>query len=88
MYKGHMDKAKGGRIEGERWGWLGCGGVVEGKGIQLYLNNNKKRKKFYSFNNIKKEMFLKKWKKEFFRLNENGAGRQLGVSAMKESGQK
>ena len=33
-------------------------------------------------------MFLKKWKKEFFRLNENGAGRQLGVSAMKESGQK
>ena len=23
MYKGHMDKAKGGRIEGGRWGWLG-----------------------------------------------------------------
>ena len=31
MYKGHMDKAKGGRIEGGRWGWLGCGGVVWGK---------------------------------------------------------
>ena len=28
MYKGLMDKAKGGRIEGGRWGWLGCGGMV------------------------------------------------------------
>ena len=26
MYKGHMDKVKGGRFEGGRWGW-GCGGV-------------------------------------------------------------
>ena len=31
MYKGHRDKAKGGRIKGGRWGWLGWGGVVEGK---------------------------------------------------------
>ena len=31
IYKGHMDKAKGGRIEGERWGWVGLGGVVVGK---------------------------------------------------------
>ena len=23
MYKGHMDKAKGDRIEGGRWGWVG-----------------------------------------------------------------
>ena len=23
MYKGHMDKAKGGRIESGRWGWVG-----------------------------------------------------------------
>ena len=30
MYKGHMDKAKWGRFEGRRWGWVeqsGCGGV-------------------------------------------------------------
>ena len=27
MYKGHMDKAKGGRIEGGRLGWGGHGGV-------------------------------------------------------------
>ena len=31
MYKGHMDKTKGGRIEGGRWGWLGWGRVVRGK---------------------------------------------------------
>ena len=42
MYKGHTDKAKGGRIEGGRWGWLGQRGVVRGKCRQLYLNNNKK----------------------------------------------
>ena len=23
MYKGHMDKPKGGRIEGGKWGWVG-----------------------------------------------------------------
>ena len=34
-------KPKRGRIEGERWGWLGMAGV-EGKWGQLYLNNNKK----------------------------------------------
>ena len=28
MYKGHMDKTKGGRIKGGKWGWLGCGEVV------------------------------------------------------------
>ena len=38
-------KSKGGRIEGGRWGWVGQGRVVEGKWRQLYLNNNKKRKK-------------------------------------------
>ena len=36
MYKGHMDKAKGGRMEGGRWGWL-AGGMV---GENEYLNNN------------------------------------------------
>ena len=25
MYKGHMDKTKGGGLEGGRWGWLGRG---------------------------------------------------------------
>ena len=25
MYKGHMDKAKGGRFEGRRQGWVGRG---------------------------------------------------------------
>ena len=28
-----------------QWGWLGLGGLVEGKWRQLYLNNNKKCKK-------------------------------------------
>ena len=23
MYKGHMDKTKGGRFKGRRWGWVG-----------------------------------------------------------------
>ena len=44
MYKGHMDKAKGGRIEGGRQGWMERGEVVGGKWTQLYLNNNKKNK--------------------------------------------
>ena len=41
----HVDKAKGGRIEGGRWGWLGWLGVVRGKWRHLYLNNNKKERK-------------------------------------------
>ena len=41
MYKGHMDNTKGGRIEGERWGWLGWGEVMWGKWRQLCLNNKK-----------------------------------------------
>ena len=28
MYKGPMDKAKGGRFDGGRWGWVGQGGMV------------------------------------------------------------
>ena len=36
MYKGHMDQAKEGKIEGGRWGW------VAEKWRQLYLNDNKK----------------------------------------------
>ena len=38
-------KPKGGRIEGGRWGWVGWEKVVAGKWRQLYLNNNKKKKK-------------------------------------------
>ena len=38
-------KPKGGRTNGEKWGWLGSGGVVGGKCRQLYLNNNKITKK-------------------------------------------
>ena len=38
MYKGHMDKAKWGKM-------AGVVGVTEGKWRQLYLNNNKKKKK-------------------------------------------
>lgn len=35
------------------------------------------------------EMLLKKWKKEFFRLNKMELNRkQVGVSTMKEEGQK
>ena len=41
MYKGHMDKAKGGRIKNEKWGWLGWW-IVGGKWRQVYLNNSKK----------------------------------------------
>ena len=40
MYKGQVEKAKGCRIEGARWGWLGWEGVVGGKWRQLNLNNN------------------------------------------------
>ena len=44
MYEGHMDKAKGGRFEGGRWGWGGVWGRVGVKMEKLYLNNNKKYK--------------------------------------------
>ena len=30
-YKGPMDKAEGGRIEGDRWGWVGWGESGGGK---------------------------------------------------------
>ena len=39
-----MDKTKVGSIIREgRWGWLGWGGEVGGKGRKLYLNNSKKK---------------------------------------------
>ena len=28
MYKGHVDKAKGGGFKGGRWGWVGWWGMV------------------------------------------------------------
>ena len=40
-----MDKAKGGRFEGGRWGWVECGTMVGQKWRQLYLNNNEKKRK-------------------------------------------
>ena len=42
MYKGQVDKAKGGRSEGGRWRWVRLGDVVGAKWRQLYLNDNKK----------------------------------------------
>ena len=45
IYKGHMDKTKGGRFEGRRWGWLGWGKWWGEKCRQLYLNNNKRKLK-------------------------------------------
>ena len=44
MCKEPMDKPKGVRIEGGRWGSVGQGRAVGGKWRQLYLNNNKKIK--------------------------------------------
>ena len=52
MYKGHMDKAKGGRIKGGKWGWLGWGVVMGGKLRQMYLSNNKKNVKKRKTNTI------------------------------------
>ena len=44
MYKGHMDKTKGGWDQGWEVGMAGVGGGVEGGNWrQLYLNNNKKK---------------------------------------------
>ena len=36
-----MDKTKGGEIKGGRWGWLGLGGVVGGKGGTVFRNTYK-----------------------------------------------
>ena len=55
MYKGHMDKAKRGRIKSGRWGWVGRGGVEREKWRQLYLKNkqiNKIDEKKYSISFI------------------------------------
>ena len=41
MYKGHMDKAKRGRFEGERQGSMEPGAEVGWKWRQMYLSNNK-----------------------------------------------
>ena len=38
-------KPKGGRIKGGTWGWVGQGDMVGRKWRQLYLNDNKKKKK-------------------------------------------
>ena len=45
MCKGHMDKAKGGRIEGRRWGWVGCGGEIETTVLEQHLKKKKKKRR-------------------------------------------
>ena len=55
MYKGQMDKAKGGQDRGQEVGMAGVGGNGGGKWRQLCLNNNKKNKKIRkSINKTKK----------------------------------
>ena len=44
MYKGQLDKIKGGQDQGWEVEKAGVGGVVGVKWRQLYLNNNKKNK--------------------------------------------
>ena len=48
MYKGPMDKDSGGGGRGEDClgAWVGQGRVIGGKGRQLYLKNNKKKRKY------------------------------------------
>ena len=58
MYEGPMDKAKGGRIEGRRWGWNRRGKVVAGKWRWLYLNNNKKKKETVKKKRKEKEAYI------------------------------
>ena len=43
---------RGSGIEGGRWVWAGQGKVVVGKWRQLYLNINKKGKKYNTFENF------------------------------------
>ena len=56
MYKGHMDKAKGGRFEGGRWGevrWGRPGGVkMETTVLEQQKKNEKKQKKEFLQLNI------------------------------------
>ena len=49
MYKGHMDKTKGGRIRRGRWGCWGGAMWWGGKWRQLYLNSNKKKKLYPAY---------------------------------------
>ena len=54
MYKGQIDEAKGGRIEGGRWGWVWQGGVEEEIGDNCTWKTIKKRKREingYTFGN-------------------------------------
>ena len=46
MYKGHINKTKGGVGSSVGIGGVGVEGVVWGKWRQLYLNNNKKLIKY------------------------------------------
>ena len=51
-------KPKGGRSEGEGWGWVGGGKMVARKGRQLYLNNNKKKCWKLEKTNIKRKKMI------------------------------
>ena len=46
MYKGHMGKDKEGKDRGWEVGMAGVGGMVGGKWRQLYLNNNKIKRRY------------------------------------------
>ena len=60
MYEGLMDKAKGDRIKGGRWRWLGWGMVGGGKWGQLCLSNNKIIKKKEKASDFLKLIYLSK----------------------------
>ena len=43
-HEGPMDKAKGGRFKGGRWGWVGWRAMVGEKWRHLFLNDNNNKK--------------------------------------------
>ena len=45
IYKGHMDKAKGGRIEGGMWGCVGQEGSVGNWGMETTVHEQQLREK-------------------------------------------
>ena len=59
MYKGPMGKAKRGKIEGGKWGWVGQEKVVVEKRRQLYLKNNNKKNLTYTHTLFYITLFMK-----------------------------
>ena len=63
MYKGHMDKAKGGRIEGGRWRMGGVWGVVVGE-METTLLEQQYKKIFVKKTRVINDAFwmhMRKW---------------------------